>query len=271
MTATAESVCACGHSAMDHHRVTGDAYGCTERGCACRSFTPAAPPAGAPGTGEVRIHGVTWLLLRDGAVLLERCPKKARVLGVGEWFVPGGKVEGDETPEQAVRREIGEEWPGVEVETMTPLPIVEGSAVPPGPRGLFLMRPFVVTVRGEVPTESGDGPPLRWAPITEALLSPVPQVRMMVAAAAATSLRPQLAAREAELQAARGDRDDAARWRVLVDNEWHLVHVGGGEDREWRVCVGVNPTRPLENVNHYAATAEGAIDAARAAGRGAER
>jgi ADP-ribose pyrophosphatase YjhB (NUDIX family) len=129
------------------------------------------------------VHGVTWLLIRDWHVALERCPKKAAVLGVGEWFVPGGKIEGDESPEACCQRELREEWPGVEVLTMHPLPIVEGSAVPPGPRGLFLMRPFVVTVRGDLPTYSGDGVRLRWVTIAEALASPVPQVRMMVAAA----------------------------------------------------------------------------------------
>ncbi len=132
---------------------------------------------------ETRIHGVTWLLFRDGYVLLEKCPKKRDVLGVGEWFVPGGKIEGDETPAEALVREIGEEWPTVTVESFEPLPILEGSPVPPGPRGLFLMRPFLVTVAGSIPTESGDGVPLRWTSIAEALGSPVPQVRMMVAAA----------------------------------------------------------------------------------------
>lgn len=141
------------------------------------------------------IHGVTWLLIRDGCVLLERCEKKARVLGVGEWFVPGGKIEGDETDEQALRREIAEEWPDVQLSGWTPLPIVEGSPVPPGPRGLFLMRPFLITASGYYPDKSADGVELRWTPIAEALASPVLQVRMMVAAAmesraAATSAEP---------------------------------------------------------------------------------
>jgi 8-oxo-dGTP diphosphatase len=131
-----------------------------------------------------RIHGVTWLLIRDGRVLLERCPKKAQVLGVGEWFVPGGKMEADESPEQTLIRELSEEWPGVTLLGCEPLPIVEGSRVPAG-NGLFLMRPFVISVAGELPNVSADGIELRWAPLHEALTSPVPQVRMMVAAAGA--------------------------------------------------------------------------------------
>lgn len=133
---------------------------------------------------EPKIHGVTWLLIRDGKVLLERCPKKARVLGVGEWFVPGGKIEGDETPEDALRREISEEWPDVQLAGWTELPIVEGSPIPPGPRGLFLMRPYIITASGYYPDRSSEGVELRWFPIAEALASPVPQVRMMVVAAA---------------------------------------------------------------------------------------
>jgi hypothetical protein len=69
-------------------------------------------------------------------VVLEQCEKKAAVLGVGEWFVPGGKIDGDESEIACCQREMREEWPGVEVLTMDPLPIVEGSAVPPGPRGV---------------------------------------------------------------------------------------------------------------------------------------
>lgn len=130
------------------------------------------------------VHGVTWLLIRDGAVLLERCPKKAQVLGVGEWFVPGGKLEDfDSTEDDAMLREIAEEWPGVRVTAWTPLPIVEGSAVPPGPRGTFLMRPYLVEVAGPLPSRSADGVELGWEGLHHALRSPVPQVRMMVAAA----------------------------------------------------------------------------------------
>lgn len=130
-----------------------------------------------------KVNGVCWVLIRDGQVLLEKCPKKAAVIGVGEWFVPGGKLYRDETEASALVREMREEWPTVRLEEFEALPIVEGSAIPPGPAGLFLMRPYYVQVSGVIPDVSEDGPPLMWWPIDLALQSPVPQVRMMVAAA----------------------------------------------------------------------------------------
>jgi ADP-ribose pyrophosphatase YjhB (NUDIX family) len=130
------------------------------------------------------VHGVIWVVIRSGLVLLEKCPKKARVLGIGQWFLPGGKLEPGESSADALARELSEEWPGVRLEAFEPLPIIEGSAVPPGPRGLFLMRPYAVVVSGTIPEVSDEGAPLRFFPLWEALDSPVIQVRMMVAGAA---------------------------------------------------------------------------------------
>lgn len=129
------------------------------------------------------IHGVVFLIFRGNRVLMERCPKKRIVLGVGEWFLPGGKIELGESPEQTLEREVREEL-GVTILTSRPLPIVEGSRVPAGERGIFLMRPFVIGVAGNIPSSTLDGDvELRWEHIADALHSPVPQVRMMVAAA----------------------------------------------------------------------------------------
>lgn len=152
-----------------------------------------APQAGSPtALSEERVHGVTWIVfdVKKEHVMLERCPKKAKVLGVGEWFVPGGKIEGDEIPADACRREIGEEWPWVKVLALEPLPIVEGSRVGGDQRGVFLMRPFIAHLQGPIKDVSDDGVELRWVPIAEALASPVPQVRMMVAAALAPDASP---------------------------------------------------------------------------------
>src|SRR4051812_10785709 len=100
---------------------------------------------------KVRIEGVTWLLVRQGHILLEKCPKKAARMGAGEWFIPGGKCEGGETPEQTVKREIGEEWPTVSIISLTPLPIVQCSPIGVEP---FLMQPYVVDVAGHIPKQA---------------------------------------------------------------------------------------------------------------------
>jgi hypothetical protein len=88
-----------------------------------------------------------------------------------------------ETPELCLARELGEEWPGVRILRARPLPLLEGSSVPPGPSGLFLMRPFRIATTYHLPDRTSDGVPLGWVDIYDALRSPVPQVRMMVAAA----------------------------------------------------------------------------------------
>jgi 8-oxo-dGTP pyrophosphatase MutT (NUDIX family) len=132
-----------------------------------------------------KLHAVCWLLIHSGYVVLEQCPKKAAKLGVGEWFVPGGKIEGDESPAAACRREIHEEW-GAIASSLVPLPIIEGSPIPPKNYldGPFLMRPFRVGLEADnVPRRASNGVLLRWVPIDEALASPVVQVRMMVAGA----------------------------------------------------------------------------------------
>lgn len=119
-------------------------------------------------------------------MLLEQCEKKARKLGFpDEWFVPGGKVERDDASESyALMREIREEWPTVRVEEFEPLPLVEGSNVGgDDDYGVFLMRPYRIKVSGELGSASSEGTPLKWVPVVDALSSPVPQVRMMVAAA----------------------------------------------------------------------------------------
>jgi 8-oxo-dGTP diphosphatase len=139
----------------------------------------------------MKINGVCWVLTFAGRVLLERCPKKAAKLGVGEWFIPGGKVEGDETPEQCLARELQEEWPGVRLLAAERLPIIEGSPVNVNHAGIFLMRPYLIAVvLNNVPKKTSEGIELRWFPIADALRSPVSQVRMMVACAHAERWSP---------------------------------------------------------------------------------
>jgi 8-oxo-dGTP diphosphatase len=55
----------------------------------------------------VRVSVVGAALLRDGKVLASRRTAPAHLAGL--WEFPGGKVEGDETDEQALARELDEE------------------------------------------------------------------------------------------------------------------------------------------------------------------
>ncbi len=58
-------------------------------------------------TELLRVAVVGAAILRDGAVLAAR--RTAPAEAAGRWEFPGGKVEPDESPEQALVREIAEE------------------------------------------------------------------------------------------------------------------------------------------------------------------
>ena len=62
---------------------------------------------------QLRVMVVAAVIEKHGRVLIAQRRKDGR-LG-GEWEFPGGKVEPDETPEQALRRELHEEL-GIEAE-----------------------------------------------------------------------------------------------------------------------------------------------------------
>lgn len=61
------------------------------------------------------------LLVRDGAaVLLQHRDNKPEILHPGQWGIPGGAIEGDETAAQAAVRELLEET-GYQAGDITPL------------------------------------------------------------------------------------------------------------------------------------------------------
>lgn len=134
------------------------------------------------GSPDTLVQGVVFILVRAGAVLMERCPKKAARHG-GEWFLPGGRIEGGEMREAALHREMAEELactPGM----FLPLPLADACGGPDRPP--FLMQPYVVTHWvGDVPETCLDHPdvPLRWVPWFEALASPSAVVREMLTSA----------------------------------------------------------------------------------------
>ena len=86
---------------------------------------------------------VAGALLRDGRLLLTRRPEGDPLAGL--WELPGGKVEPDESPEEALAREWSEEL-GVHVETSEPLTFVSGA---PNGRHVTLLVYLVRLIRGE--------------------------------------------------------------------------------------------------------------------------
>ncbi len=53
--------------------------------------------------------GIKGIIVRDDKVLILKATDKD-----GIWEVPGGRIEGDETIEQALRRELKEELPNIQ-------------------------------------------------------------------------------------------------------------------------------------------------------------
>ena len=72
--------------------------------------TAATPTHAAP--SRILLVAAAALIDREGRVLLARRPEGKRLAGL--WEFPGGKIEGLETPEEALARELGEEL-GIEI------------------------------------------------------------------------------------------------------------------------------------------------------------
>lgn len=119
----------------------------------------ATSTAGRPETcvGAVVVH--------DGALLLVR---RGRGPAAGEWAVPGGRVEWDETLAEAVVREVREET-GLECVCGELLGWVE--RLPAESEGRhFVILDFVATVleHGE-PVAGDDAAEVDWVPVDEVL------------------------------------------------------------------------------------------------------
>ena len=97
-----------------------------------------------------RIPIALVVAIRDGRVLVARRRDDAEHLP-GAWEFPGGKVERGETPEQAARRELGEET-GLTASTFEPLT----TAVFDYPDRLLRFHAFVATgLDGEPAVDGG--------------------------------------------------------------------------------------------------------------------
>ena len=104
---------------------------------------------------------VTHLPLVVGALIVDRFPGPSRVLAArrtrphslaGQWEFPGGKVEASETPEGALRREIGEEL-AVGISLHAELPPPDGGTWPAS--NGYRMRLFFATTSGEPAPRDG--------------------------------------------------------------------------------------------------------------------
>lgn len=114
--------------------------------------------------GEVPSHRtVAGVLIADRKVLLEQRDSDAAVYP-DCWDIPGGHIEGQELPEEALRREMREEL-GVEVRALSLCAVQDDRERKSG----RLYRHFSFLVRGydgEVSPEEGQT--LRWWPLEEA-------------------------------------------------------------------------------------------------------
>ena len=104
---------------------------------------------------------VTPLPLVVGAIIVDRFPGPSRVLAArrtrppslaGQWEFPGGKVEPEETPEGALKREISEEL-AVEISVRAELRPPDGGTWPAS--NGYRMRLFYATASGEPAPRDG--------------------------------------------------------------------------------------------------------------------
>ncbi len=121
-------------------------------------------------------------ILWRGGRLLARLRKPDEHLP-GAWEFPGGKVHGDETPEQAARREVREEL-GVEAGALTPRGTIEHEY----PDRTVRIHVFEGECAGE--PRAADGARWAWLAPSELESLPVPEANRALVA--------QLAARRPE-------------------------------------------------------------------------
>jgi 8-oxo-dGTP diphosphatase len=117
--------------------------------------------------GECPSHQTAaGLLIVDGEVLLEQRPVGAAIYP-DCWDIPGGHLEGDERPEDAMRREMLEEL-GVEVGAVSLCAVQDDRDVNSG--RLYRHFSFLVSsYDGDVTPREGQT--LRWWPLADAARS----------------------------------------------------------------------------------------------------
>jgi 8-oxo-dGTP diphosphatase len=127
-----------------------------------RRATPASPPTPEPGYPEVAVGAV---VRRGDEVLLIR---RARGAAVGQWSIPGGRVEFGEALKAAVAREVLEET-GLEVRVGRFLGWAERIGDDPGPYHYVILDFAAEPVDpAAVPRAGDDADDVAWVP-TKAL------------------------------------------------------------------------------------------------------
>ncbi|EHH69196.1 bifunctional GNAT family N-acetyltransferase/(deoxy)nucleoside triphosphate pyrophosphohydrolase [Gluconobacter morbifer] len=126
---------------------------------------PPPPPQPRPRTLLV-VAGA--LLDAEGRILLAKRPEGKRLAGL--WEFPGGKVERDETPEQALLREMKEEL-GVDLTgaCLAPFTFVSENAGP-----FHLLMPLYVIRRWRGAPVPREGQELAWVPASDLGTYPMP-------------------------------------------------------------------------------------------------
>ena len=106
---------------------------------------------------EIKIIPVVCAIIeQDGLVL---CALRSEHMSLhGKWEFPGGKLEVNELPEEALIREIKEEL-NVEIRIVEALPIAEHAYVPEKIIQLIPFRCVIVRDENPTPTEHSE---LRW-------------------------------------------------------------------------------------------------------------
>jgi 8-oxo-dGTP diphosphatase len=114
---------------------------------------------------EVRIIPVVCAIIEQDDLIL--CALRSEKMSLpGKWEFPGGKLEANELPEEALIREIKEEL-NVEIQIVEALPIAEHAYVPEKIIQLIPFRCVIVSDESPTPTEHSE---LRWMKKDELLL-----------------------------------------------------------------------------------------------------
>ncbi len=126
-------------------------------GAAAAAAAPAPEKAASGGGGGVLLVVACALVDPDGRVLLARRPEGKPMAGL--WEFPGGKAHPDETPEDALIRELKEEL-GIGVEASCLAPFTFASHPLEG--GRHLLMPLYLCRRWEGAVRAREGQALAW-------------------------------------------------------------------------------------------------------------